>query len=452
MSRPARIAIVGSGPAGMYSVQHLLEQHETEVEIDLFERLPTPWGLVRYGVAPDHPEKKLITERLFHFLIHKPEVRLIGNLEVGRDVLVDELARWYDAVIYAIGAQGDLHMGIPGEALPGCAAAREFVSWYNGHPDYRHLDWDLSSERAVIIGNGNVALDVARILTLPIETLIKTDMAPHAVSALSQSRIREVVIVGRRGWQQSAFNSPEFEELLHLPDVQVVIEGESGLPPGEATPASWAQGLKNEVLKHLLERRIEKPCKRIVLKFLASPVCLHGDGKVERIEFEINALQADANGAQQAVPTGERQRLDTSLVLRAIGYRGKPLAGLPFDARRGVLPNIEGQIVDGESPVPGAYTTGWIKRGPSGIIGTNKKCARQTVMRLLAELRSRPYSNSTLDRSAALEILRSRKPDLLALSGWSAIDRAEKMAGLAQGRPRVKFTDVPTMLRAAQAA
>ena len=452
MNRPARIAVVGSGPAGMYSVQHLLEQHDTAVEIDLYERLPTPWGLVRYGVAPDHPEKKLITERLFHFLLQRPEVQLIGNLQVGRDVSVDELAAWYDAVIYAIGAQGDLDMGIAGEALPGCAAAREFVSWYNGHPDHRQQQWNLSGERAVIIGNGNVALDVARILTLPIETLARTDMAPHALAALSQSRIREVVIVGRRGWQQSAFNSPEFEELLHLHDVEVVIEGDSGLSIGTGEPASWAQKLKNAVLAQLLERRVENPSKRIVLKFLASPIELRGDGKVERIELAINALQADANGSLQAMPTGERQTMETSLVLRAIGYRGKPLEGLPFDARRGVIPNREGQIVDGDSPRVGAYTTGWIKRGPSGIIGTNKKCARQTTDRLLADLRSRPYATSTLERSALLSILHSRKPDLIALNDWSSIDRAEKLAGVAHGRPRVKFTDVQTMLRAAQAA
>lgn len=336
MNAKARIAVVGAGPSGMYAVQHLLEQHDMDLEIDVFERLPTPWGLVRYGVAPDHPEKKMVAQRLFHFLLNKPEVRFIGNVEIGTDVSADELAAWYDGVVYATGAQGDLRMGIPGEDLPGCAAAREFVSWYNGHPDYRHLEFDLSGERVVIVGNGNVALDVARILTLPIEQLARTDIAVHALSALARSRIREVLIVGRRGWRQSAFNSPEFEELLHLDDVEVAVEGESDLTAAcNDKNADWAQRLKNRVLSQLLARRIDHPAKRIVFRFMASPVGLFGDGRVQRLELGNNALKHDERGALLAVPTDERQTIETGMVLRAIGYRGRPTQGSAFDRNRG---------------------------------------------------------------------------------------------------------------------
>ncbi|MFV0276608.1 MAG: NADP oxidoreductase, partial [Parahaliea sp.] len=364
----------------MYAVESLLEANGAGVQIDVYERLPSPWGLVRGGVAPDHPEKKLVIDRLFQFYFQRPEVRYFGNVEVGKDIEHEELADHYHAVIYAVGADGDARLGIPGESLPGSWSAREFVAWYNGHPEYSHLQFDLSTERAVIVGNGNVALDVARILTAPVAQLRATDIAGHALDALAASRITEVLILGRRADFQGAFNNPELEELGFLDGVaiEVVRGGTGGASRRAAEQTGWQARRKLDTLCRLAAREVPAPRKRIVFRFLSSPVAILGGRQVGQIEVFNNPSQYDAKEQAEAGSAVSTEIVDTGLVLRAIGYRGRPVPGLPFDTRRGTIPHQGGRV----EGTPGTYVTGWIKRGPQGIIGTNKKCARETVAAL----------------------------------------------------------------------
>jgi len=333
MNNVARIAIVGSGPAGMYALEHLLHNQQTNVEVDVFERLPVPWGLVRYGVAPDHPEKKLIASRLFNNLITHEKVRFFGNIEIGSDISHDELSQWYNGVIYASGATSDNKMNIPGEDLKGSWSAREFVAWYNGHPDYQHLQFDLSSERAVIVGNGNVALDVARILLLPISELQKTDIASYALESLKQSRIKEVVILGRRGFHTGAYNNPELEELLHIENLQVSIEDPT-FNDATITEYDWETQRKIKTLKQLVAKSKGQNGKRIVFKFLTSPLEITGGSEVE----QLNVVNNDTN------EQGSVSAIETKLVFRAIGYRGQAFARLPFDSERYLIENLNGRI------------------------------------------------------------------------------------------------------------
>jgi ferredoxin/flavodoxin---NADP+ reductase len=451
MSQTLRVAVVGTGPAGMYALGHLLDTRGVEVEVDLFERLPTPWGLVRAGVAPDHPEKKLVISRQFDFFLKSPCVHFFGNVDIGRDIRPAELSEWYDAVVYATGADSDTRMGIPGEELPGCWSAREFVAFYNGHPDYRELPFDLTCERAVVVGNGNVAFDVARILTMPVAELEKTDIADHALALLRRSAIQEVVILGRRGHLQGAFHNPELEELEHVEGVDVLVEGDD--LPGEQEVvlegADWETRRKVQTLRRLAQSEPTVGHKRIVLRFLTSPVELLGDGKVERMLVVRNHLDRDAQGRLQARASEEESILEAGLVLRAIGYRGSPFPGLPFDERLGVIRNRHGRVTDGDRVLDGVYVTGWIKRGCRGIIGSNKKCARETVDCLLEDIEAGRVSCHGLKKDEVIAAVRSRKPDLVSRAGWLAIDHAERVAGRAQCRPRIKMTDTATMLACA---
>lgn len=446
-SKVHRIAIVGSGPAGMYACEHLLEHRNLNVEIDLFDRLPTPWGLVRAGVAPDHPEKKMVANRLFDYFFQHPNVRFFGNVEVGQAVSHQELADRYDGVIYAVGASGNRVMNIPGEALEGCWSAREFVAWYNGHPDYSELAFDLSHERAVIVGNGNVALDVARILTTPLGVLRKTDIADHALAALAQSKVKEVVILARRGAAQAAFNNPELEELLHLDNVTVAVEGENIELADAASAALDLQARRKlATLSELSNRRIEKPDKRIVFRFLASPQEVGGAARAEQLSVTLNELAVDDSGQLKARSTSNSYAIDTGLILFATGYRGIALEGLPFDAEKGVIPHSNGRVVDtAGAPIPHTYVTGWIKRGPQGVIGSNKKCAQETVDALIEDICAGVCSTDS-NLGDILEELGRRQIKVLSRDDWLAIDRAEREAGMQQGRPRVKFTQRETML------
>ncbi|MCY4425941.1 MAG: FAD-dependent oxidoreductase [Halieaceae bacterium] len=437
------VAIVGSGPAGMYAIEHLLEQTDLNVEIDLYEKLPTPWGLVRAGVAPDHPEKKLVVDRLFNYYLNHPRVRFIGNVEIGEDLRHAELAQHYDAVIYAIGATSDAQLGIPGEELEGSWAAREFVAWYNGHPEFSHLKFDLSCKHAVIVGNGNVALDVARILTTSPETLAKTDMADHAMDALRNSHIEEVTILGRRGPLQGAFNNPELEELQHLEGVDVVVDVEDLPAENEVVldNANWETERKVKALARLAARQVSDAHKKITYCFLTSPVEFVGDDKVEQVLVVRNHLEHVEKGKLQARPTEEKSLLGTGLVLRAIGYRGNPFPGLPFDEHRGVIENQNGRVCDKGNVLPGVYVTGWIKRGPNGLIGTNKKCAAQTVQKLIEDTHASPASEDK-SPAALVEQLCQRNPKIVYLNNWQQIDHAERLAGRVQQRPRVKLTSI----------
>ncbi|MDB5971882.1 MAG: oxidoreductase [Hydrocarboniphaga sp.] len=437
--RPLRVAIVGSGPSGMYAAGHLLENPagtfmqgrlikrvNRPIEVDVLDRLPTPWGLIRGGVAPDHPDKKKMS-RVYDAIAHRPGFRFIGNVNVGESVTTQELSHWYDAVIYAFGADGERRLGIPGEDLPGCSSARRFVGWYNGHPDFSHLPFDLRSQRAVIIGNGNVSMDVARILLKPVDELRRTDIAAHALEALARSQVREVVILGRRGPEDAAYNFPELEELGDLPDTAIVVEDENAARAVLACGPGSAE--KMQVLKHLLATR-RSGSRRIVLRFHTSPVALIGDNRVEGIRI-----------APTSNPDAGNEVLTTGMVLAAVGYRGRSLPGLPFDEARGVVPSQCGRVMDGPNPVSGAYVTGWIRRGPQGIIGSNKKCARDCVEALMADAESAALPRQgTLDAKTTLTKFAERTTSTTSFADWQRIDMTERAEGLRLSRPRVKLT------------
>src|SRR5215212_2482115 len=389
---PPRVAIVGSGPAGFYAAEHLLRTDDHEFEVDMFDRLPTPFGLVRAGVAPDHPKIKSVI-RVYEKTAARDGFRFFGNVEVGREISAAELAQHYNAVIYAYGAPTDRHLGIPGEDLPGSHAATEFVAWYNAHPDFADHEFDLSCERAVVIGNGNVATDVARMLGLNRDELEATDTADHAIEVLGDHKIKEILVLGRRGPVQAAFTNPELRELGEMVDADIDVDpAEMELDALsreylESEEADITTRKNVEIFTEFSRRKPEGKSRRIVLRFLRSPVELQGDGKVERIVVARNELYRDDSGAIRPRDTGERETIECGIVFRSIGYKGIGLDGIPFDERRGVIPNEGGRVTDPESgaQVPGQYAVGWIKRGPSGVIGTNKKDAQETVDNLVED-------------------------------------------------------------------
>jgi ferredoxin--NADP+ reductase len=454
---PLRVAIVGSGPAGFYAAEHLLKPEETTVEVDMFDRLPTPFGLVRAGVAPDHPKIKSVI-RVYEKTAAREGFRFFGNVEIGRDITVAELEQRYNAIVYAYGTATDRQLGIPGEELPGSHAATEFVNWYNAHPDFADRHFDLSVKRAVVIGNGNVAADVARMLALPRAELDITDTADHAIDALAGSAIEEVVVVGRRGPAQAAFTNPEVRELGELTDADIVIDpaemelDEASSAYVESEDCDPTHRRNVEIFTAFSEREREGKPKRVVMLFCRSPVEIKGDGRVESIVLGRNELVADESGRISARDTGEREELECGLVLRSIGYKGVGLEGLPFDAGRGVIPNEAGRVVDPETneQVRGHYAVGWIKRGPSGVIGTNKKDAQDTVASLLADLEAGTIPEREPVEPSTEELLAERAADHVTYLGWQAIDRAEVSAGEPHGRPRIKFCRIDEMVEASR--
>jgi ferredoxin--NADP+ reductase len=465
---PIRIAVIGSGPAGFYAAGHLLKDPAGPFEVDMLERLPTPWGLVRSGVAPDHPKIKSVT-RVYEKTAAHPRFRFFGNVAFGEHVSREELLAHYHAIVYATGTPVDRPLGIPGEELPGSHAATEFVGWYNGHPDHTDLEVDLrAAERAVVIGNGNVAIDVARMLVLAPSELAPTDTADHALEVLADSRVSEVVIVGRRGPAQAAFTNPELLELGELTDADVIVDSaelERALAVHDAGAETNITARRNvEILRSYSERPPSGRAKRIVLRFLLSPTALlpGGSGHLGAVELARNELVADANSQLRARATGERETIVAGLVFRAIGYRGVALPDLPLDARRGVIPNEGGRVLgtpagEGERGADGGrlrgeYVVGWIKRGPSGVIGTNKKDAQETVDAIFAD--AAPGGNglnepALPDADAVERLLRERQPELVTYDGWTSIDRHERSLGESTGRPRVKLTRIEEMLRVA---
>jgi ferredoxin/flavodoxin---NADP+ reductase len=465
---PIRIAVVGSGPAGFYAAGHLLKDPQGRIEVDMLERLPTPWGLVRSGVAPDHPKIKSVT-RVYEKTAANPRFRYFGNVTFGVHVSREDLLAHYHAIVYATGSPSDRPLGIPGEELPGSHAATEFVGWYNGHPDHTDLEFDLlSAERAIVIGNGNVALDVARMLVLAPEELEPTDTADHALEVLAASRVSEVVILGRRGPAQAAFTNPELLELGELADADVIVnqaELEQALAVADPEAEEDITCRRNvEILRDYASRPAKGHRKRIVLRFLLSPAAFLADdhGRLGAVELVRNELVPAASGGLRAAATDERETLATGLAFRAIGYRGIPLPDVPFDERSATIPNDGGRVLDADTrrPAAGEYVVGWIKRGPSGVIGTNKKDAQETVDAMLADLA--PSSNgaseqlgqhapATPDAAAVEALLRSRQPELVTYSGWEAIDRRERALGEPAGRPRVKLTRIDELLQAAAA-
>ncbi|MGW6702180.1 FAD-dependent oxidoreductase [Nocardia sp. NPDC055049] len=450
-----RVAIVGAGPAACYAADELRRRCSAEVEI--FDKLPTPWGLVRAGVAPDHPGTKTVTQ-LFDSAFRGDSVGFHLNVEVGEHISHAELMDHHHAVLYAVGASSDRRMGVPGEDLPGSHSATEFVAWYNGHPDYADRVFDLSGPRAVIVGNGNVALDVARVLTVSPDELAGTDIADHALAALRESNIREVVLLGRRGPLQAAYTSPEFMALRHLDGVDVIIdEAELVLDPVDHAALDHPDAGPSPRLKYALAEEYSRdPAtpenKRIVFRYLTSPIEIHGGERVESLEFARNEL-IDRDGQRVARATDQTERVETGLVLRSIGYRGVAVADLPFDEALGVVPNEHGRVIGADGcPVEGVYVSGWIKRGPRGVIGSNRVDSAETVEHLVADFVAGRLTAPTGDRAALTALVNERQPDVVDRAGWKAIDQAERSAGAATGRPRVKFTDHADLLDAARTA
>jgi len=441
-ARSLRVAVVGSGPAAFYAAGHLLASEDPPVEVDMIERLPTPWGLVRLGVAPDHPNLKTVS-RAFERIAQRPGFRFFGNVEVGRDVTQADLERLYDAVVYAVGAQTDRRLGIPGEDLPGSWAATEFVAWYNGHPDFQDLSFDLSVERAVVVGNGNVALDVARMLALTREELAPTDTTDPAIEAIAESGIREIVVLGRRGPVQAAWTSTELQEMGELAGADIVVDPDE-LELDAASETELAEGSnivqRNFELLRAFAAREPSGRRRIVrLRFRVSPVGLLGEEKVEGVEVVHNTLEPASGGSVRAVPTDRRETIPAGIVFRSVGYHGVPLPDVPFDPKGGTIPNAGGRILDksGE-PIPGLYAAGWIKRGPTGVIGTNKKDATETVELLLEDARAGRLPAQE-DEATLEDLLAEREIEAVVYAGWEAIDALERGRGEPHGRPRIKL-------------
>jgi len=439
--------VVGGGPSGFYAAEALLKADG--VEVDMLERLPAPYGLVRYGVAPDHPKLKL-PALAYARIAAAPGFRFIGGVSLGRDVDIETLRAAYHAVIVCCGAGSDRPMGIPGESLAGSRTATEFVGWYNGHPDYAGRSFDLAHECVAIVGHGNVALDVCRILAKPVDALRHTDICEHALQVLSRSKVRDIHLIGRRGPAQARFTDKELRELGEIPGVEVRVDSaDLELDPVSQAESS-AQGSgaiawNMEALRDLASRPSDRGGKRIHLHFLKSPVELIGDGRVGGLRLEKNRLAGPPFG-QWAIGTGLTEVLECGLVFRSVGYKGVPIAGLPFDARLGLIPNREGRVTEGEVPIAGLYCAGWIKRGPTGIIGTNRADANETVANVLADLNVQRQLPPREGADGFLRGLDVRGVRYLDFEGWLKIDAQEVARGIAAGKPREKFVRIDEML------
>ena len=450
-----RVAVIGAGPAGFYTAEHLFRQSGLAVEVDLYDRLPTPYGLVRFGVAPDHQKIKNVTAAFDKTAAH-PGFRFFGHVELGKDVTIEDLRAHYHQIVYTTGAQTDRRMGIPGEDLRRSHPATDFVAWYNGHPDYREQRFDLSQEQVAVVGVGNVAVDVVRILCRTYEELATTDISDDALAALRESRVREVYLLGRRGSAQAAFTNPEIRELGELPGADVrAIPDEVEPDPlsrAELEKSGDRSTLKKvEILRDYARRAPSGKPRTLVIRFLVSPVALVDDGRegVAGIRLVRNTLQATAAGTLQARPTDSFETLPTGLVFRSVGYRGVPIPGVPFHDAWGVILNEKGRVLEPDSREPrlGEYAAGWIKRGPTGVIGTNKPDAAETVACMMEDVaRDRMLAPSEPDAGAALALVRQRQPQHITWSDWQRLDALEVERGRAAGRPRVKFTRVEDML------
>lgn len=454
---PLRVAIIGSGPSGFYAAEHLLNRDGLHVQVDMFDRLPTPFGLVRGGVAPDHQKIKSVT-RIYDKIAAHPAYRFFGNVEIGRDLARDDLLAYFHAVIYAVGAKADRRMGVPGEYLPGSHSATDFVGWYNAHPDFRNLRFDLSGTRALVVGNGNVAVDVARILASTPAELARTDIAEHARAALAESRITEVILMGRRGPAQSAFTPKELKEMGEMEGAQVIVD------PADVVlddlSAAWVADHPDRnrdtnitVMTGYAQRPDTGAPRRIVLRFLSSPTRVLGTDRVEAVEIVHNQLQPAGDGQLRPRPTDRTETIPVDLVFRAIGYQGTPLPGLPFDDWAGVIPNRDGRIINPAADgavVPAEYVVGWIKRGPTGIIGTNKPDAHATVDALLADHAAGTLNVPQIpDAGVLARLVAERQCEAVSYQDWLRLDAIERDRGERDGgRPRVKFSRIPEMIQA----
>ena len=456
-ANPVRVAIVGSGPAAFYAADHLLKQAGMIVEVDMFDRLPTPYGLVRGGVAPDHPKIKSVT-KVYEKIAANPRFRFYGHVEFGKHLALADLRAHYHQVLYATGAQTDRRMGIPGEDLRGSHPATEFVAWYNGHPDYRDCPFDLSQERVAVVGVGNVAIDVARILCRTREELMKTDIADYALDALSRSRVKEVYLLGRRGPAQAAFTAPEIKEVGEMQDADVFTRADEveldalsrAAMEKEADPANQR---KVETIQSYALRQPTGKSRKLFLRFLVSPVELVGNesGQLVKMRLVKNILVASESGALSAKATDQFEELSVGLVFRSVGYRGVALPDVPFHDKWGVILNENGRVMDPATKQPrvGEYTTGWIKRGPSGVIGTNKPDSVETATAMLEDVqRGAVLQPAHPDAASADAFVRERQPRFFSFADWLKLDQMEVARGASLGRPRLKFTSVEEMARA----
>ena len=445
--RPLRVAIVGSGPAGFYTAEALARQN-INIKVDMFDKMPVPYGLVRYGVAPDHLKIKNVT-KIFEKTAFKPKFSFLGNVTVGKDITVHELNKYYDAVVFAFGAESDRRLGIKGEDLPCSYTATEFVAWYNGHPDFQDRRFDLSKEVAVIVGNGNVALDVARVLCKTTEELEKTDICQNALDVLSESNIREVHLYGRRGPLQAAFTSKEIREMGDLEDCYPVIDPKSlelndSSQKELADPANAGHKKNYEILKHFTSINPSGRNRKFVLHFYRSPIEIAGKGIVQKAKFEINALSGEPN-KQKVRGTGKFEEIDCGIFFRSVGYTGIPIEGLPFSDQSGVVPNQAGRVMDSEKIFTGWYVAGWIKTGPVGVIGTNNPSAEETVKSLIEDL-DHLIPCEVPNTEELIKCLKDRHVKIVSFEDWKTIDVAEVQRGSILGKPREKFSQIAGML------
>ena len=454
MNQCWKIAVIGSGPAGFYAAGELFRQQSWEIKVDMFERLPTPFGLVRGGVAPDHQKIKSV-QKIYSRIAENENFRFFGNVEFGRDIFQADLLEHYDAVIYSVGSPADRELGIPGEDLSGSHSATEFVAWYNGHPDFCDYKFDLSAKNAFVIGIGNVALDVARILAKTPEELAETDIADYALDALRASQLEDIWLVGRRGPVQAAFSPAELREFMELAEADVVVEQNVLELDAESqqileTDASNDTKKNIEILKQISLRDVSAKKRRVHFLFLSSPVEISGNDKVEKISLVRNQLLKREDGSLAAQPTEKINEAAAELVFRSIGYHGQPLPDLPFDQKSGTIPNECGQVKDPENGNKlrnREYVAGWIKRGPSGVIGTNKQDAVETVHRMLETfLNEKMEAGKNCANPDIVPLLENRKVEYVSFADWKLIDAHETEAGQKQGRPRVKLTSIAEML------
>lgn len=446
MSAGLRIALVGSGPAALYAAAELAQQREPVASVNMIDRLPCIGGLVRAGVAPDHADRRLMIDAYEKLARGSGRCEFFGNVTLGRDVTHEELLAHHHAVIYATGASGSQRLDIAGAGLPGCYAANEFVGWYNGHPDHSDLAVDLACERAVVIGNGNVALDIARMLLKSEAALGPTDTADPARHALATSRITEVVVIGRRGPLQASFTHPELHELGTIPDLAVQVD------PRDLDAIAWPQDnfaltLRRKCLEHYATTATARASKRLWLRFLTTPVAIHGESRVAGLTTMRNRLEAGADGQLRAVATGQTGALKTGLIVHALGYRAAPPPGLVFDEHSGTVPNDRGRV----SGAVGTYVTGWIKRGPRGVIGSNKVCAAETVGSVMLDAAAGQLRSPRGSHRQFIDLLRERQPHTVDYRGWKLIDRHER-SHAESGAPRRKLYSLEDLLRVANAA
>lgn len=442
--RPLRVAIVGAGPAGFYAAEALLKHSQVRAEVDLIERLPAPFGLVRYGVAPDHQKIKTASAA-YERTAELPGFRFVGNVKLGRDVSMAELLERYDQVLLSTGCETDRRLGIEGEDLVGSYPATRFVAWYNGHPDYRDDSFDLKAERAVVVGVGDVATDLIRVLLMDRDALAKTDITDYALAALRESPVREVVVVARRSVRQLKMALKEIRGFAELDGIGVDIDA-AEVEAALAEPELDRTDKKR--LEYLLELAKNPPAgdKRVVFRFLRSPKELRGDGRLQEVVLEKNALVME-NGAQKARGTGETETLKAGLLFKSIGYLGLPIEGVPFHERWATIPNAEGRVTDADgSAVARVYVAGWIKRGPSGVIGTNKADSVKTVAAMVEDAAALDATRTAEGAPALDALLAQREVRSVSWSDWKRIDAHELARGETRGKVREKLTQVSEVL------